>query len=333
MAQLSSVKDHRFGESRGRLSKPSGSSDIKTWLEIVKGCKYLPEANVLSLIESAKDLVIEEGNIHPVNLPVSVCGDIHGQFYDLLELFVVGGEIPWTKYVFMGDFVDRGYYSLETITYLLLLKVLHPQAIFLLRGNHETRQISQVYGFYDECIEKYGSAVVWRSFMQLFDYFTIGVIIDSKILCVHGGLSPDIRTIDQIRTIDRVMEVPGSGPLTDLLWSDPDSDMPEGVDWQVNSRGCGYLFGGNPTKQFNELNSLTMIARAHQLVLAGYEYLFEKQLLTVWSAPNYGYKCANSASILVLGIDGSQELKIFEAVPLERNPRPIKEKKQSKYFL
>jgi hypothetical protein len=92
-----------------------------------------------------------------------------------------------------GDFVDRGYYSLETITFLLILKVLHPEGIFLLRGNHETRQISQVYGFYDECIEKYGSAVVWRSFMQLFDYFTIGVIIDSSILCVHGGLSPDIR--------------------------------------------------------------------------------------------------------------------------------------------
>jgi serine/threonine-protein phosphatase PP1-1 len=92
-----------------------------------------------------------------------------------------------------GDYVDRGYYSLETITFLLILKVLHPECIFLLRGNHETRQISQVYGFYDECIEKYGSAVVWRSFMQLFDYFTIGVIIDSSILCVHGGLSPDIR--------------------------------------------------------------------------------------------------------------------------------------------
>lgn len=157
---------------------------------------------------------------------------------------------------------------------------MHPQAIFLLRGNHETRQISQVYGFYDECIEKYGSAVVWRSFMQLFDYFTIGVIIDSKILCVHGGLSPDIRTIDQIRTIgiffsiskdslhvygkfnlfliifhlifcvDRVMEVPGSGPLTDLLWSDPDSDMPEGVDWQVHFRiqSIIYKFSFNMLK-------------------------------------------------------------------------------------
>jgi serine/threonine-protein phosphatase 6 catalytic subunit len=315
------------GSSRAKTS----STDAKGWLAHVRTCKYLPEPDVLSLIELAKDLVIEEGNIHPLNLPVSVCGDIHGQFYDLLELFSVGGEIPYTKYVFMGDYVDRGYYSLETITFLLCLKVLHPEGIFLLRGNHETRQISQVYGFYDECIEKYGSAVVWRSFMGLFDYFTIGVIIDSSILCVHGGLSPDLRTIDQIRTIDRVMEVPGSGPLTDLLWSDPDADMTS--DWQINSRGCGYLFGRNPTKQFCELNSLTMVARAHQLVLAGYEYLFDKQLLTVWSAPNYGYKCANSASILVLHGDGSQELKIFEAVPLERNPRPIKEKKQSKYFL
>ncbi len=161
--------------------------------------------------------MIEESNIQPVSSPVTVCGDIHGQFYDLLELFRVGGEIPSTSYIFMGDFVDRGYYSLETLTLLMVLKarylkfIRYPDKITLLRGNHESRQITQVYGFYDECITKYGNANVWKNCCTVFDYLTLAAIVDGRVLCVHGGLSPDVRTLDQIRTIQRCQEIPHEG--------------------------------------------------------------------------------------------------------------------------
>lgn len=151
-----------------------------------------------------------------------VCGDIHGQFYDLKELFKVGGDVPETNYLFMGDFVDRGYYSVETFLLLLALKVRYPDRITLIRGNHESRQITQVYGFYDECLRKYGSAAVWRYCTEIFDYLSLSAIIDGKIFCVHGGLSPSIQYLDQIRSIDRKQEVPHDGPMCDLLWSDPE---------------------------------------------------------------------------------------------------------------
>ncbi|EPY78697.1 serine/threonine-protein phosphatase 6 catalytic subunit isoform 3, partial [Camelus ferus] len=159
------------------------------------------------------DLLLEESNVQPVSTPVTVCGDIHGQ----------------------GDFVDRGYYSLETFTYLLALKAKWPDRITLLRGNHESRQITQVYGFYDECQTKYGNANAWRYCTKVFDMLTVAALIDEQILCVHGGLSPDIKTLDQIRTIERNQEIPHKGAFCDLVWSDP-----EDVDtWAISPRGAG----------------------------------------------------------------------------------------------
>jgi len=254
---------------------------------------------------------MEEGNVQPVCAPVTVCGDVHGQFYDLKELFKIGGEIPSTNYVFLGDFVDRGKHSVETIELLLCLKARWPDKITLLRGNHESRQITRSYGFYDECLQKYGNANPWHYFMEVFDYFNLAAVIDGRILCVHGGLSPMIRTLEQIQEIDRVREIPHEGKFCDLVWSDPAI-----IDrWMLSPRGAGYHFGGKVTKEFNHINGLELICRAHQLVQEGFNYMFPaKNLVTVWSAPNYCYRCGNVASILAFDDKLHREFRMFKEV-------------------
>jgi len=167
---------------------------------------------------------------------VTVCGDIHGQFEDLMELFEIGGKAPDTNYLFMGDYVDRGYNSVETVSLLVALKVFvfmlwisesllitsflflywlcsrtqvrYSERVTILRGNHESRQTTQIYGFYDESMRKYGSANVWKYFTDLFDYLPLTALVDGQIFCLHGGLSPSIDTLDNIRSLDRLQEVP-----------------------------------------------------------------------------------------------------------------------------
>ncbi|KAF1324047.1 Phytochrome-associated serine/threonine protein phosphatase, partial [Globisporangium splendens] len=281
------------------------------WIESLRSGKLLSELELKQVCEIVKQLLIEESNVVAVSSPVTVCGDIHGQFFDLLELFRCGGEMPNTNYIFMGDFVDRGHNSVETFELLLCLKAQYPDRITLLRGNHECRQITQVYGFYEECVRKYGNANPWKYCTDVFDYLNLAAVIDGRVLCVHGGLSPEIRTLDQIRTIERQQEIPHEGSFCDLMWSDP-----EDIEtWAMSPRGAGYLFGAKVTAEFNQINGLDLICRAHQLVQEGYKYMFpEKSLVTVWSAPNYCYRCGNVAAILSFDENLEREFKLFREV-------------------
>ena len=137
------------------------------------------------------------------------------------------------------DYVDRGKQGIETFCLLIAYKIKYPKNFFILRGNHETDSVNRIYGFYDECIRKYGNAEVWKAFTDLFDYLPITALIENRYFAVHGGLSPSIDTLDQIRKLDRVREPPHEGALADLLWSDPD----ERNGFGVSSRGAGYTFG------------------------------------------------------------------------------------------
>merc|ERR1712038_820456 len=190
------------------------------------------------------------------------------------ELFRIGGVPPETNYLFTGDYVDRGYYSVKTISILMSYKVRYKDRITMTRGNHETRQITQVYGFYDECLRLYGNAKVWKAFTDLFDYLPLSAIVEKQIFCLHGGLSPSIDSLKNIMDQDRVQEVPHEGPICDLLWSDPD----DRCGWGISPRGAGYTFGQDISEQFNHNNGLTLIARAHQLVMEGYNWGHDEHL-------------------------------------------------------
>lgn len=228
-----------------------------------------------------------------------------------MELFRIGGFPPDTNYLFMGDYVDRGYYSLESVTLLVLLKVRYRDRITILRGNHESRQITQVYGFYDECFRKYGNPNVWKYFTNLFDYLPLTAVVQDEVFCLHGGLSPHLDTLDQMRKLDRVQEVPHEGPMCDLLWSDPDDRM----GWGMSPRGAGYTFGEDISSQFNHTNGLNLIARAHQLVTNGYNWSHKQNVITIFSAPNYCYRCGNEAGMMELDEHMNKSFLAFDPAP------------------
>jgi len=256
----------------------------------------LPEAGVKRLCDIACGILAEELNVQSVDSPVTVVGDVHGQFVDLLQIFDAMGRVPETNYVFLGDFVDRGTQSLETIQLLVALKVRFPLRVTLLRGNHECRSVSQVFGFYDEVYFKYGSANVWNYFTDLFDYLPLGCLIDGKVFCTHGGLSPCGTSLDDIRALEREQEVPHSGLLCDLLWSDPAEEQ----GWGLSPRGAGYNFGPDVSKMFNHQNGLQLLCRAHQVVLEGYSWAHDKNVVTVFSAPNYGGRVGNKGAVMTV---------------------------------
>jgi len=291
--------------------------------------KPLVEDDVKTLCIKAKEILEKEDNVQPVSSPVTLVGDIHGQWYDLIELFRIGGELPNTNYVFLGDYVDRGYHSIETVSLIMALKVRYPERIHILRGNHESRQITQVYGFYDQCLKQYGSPNVWKYFTDLFDFLPLSIVVDGKIFCVHGGLSPQIDTLDHIRQLDRLHEVPHDGPICDLIWSDPE----DRVSWGISPLGAGYIFGEDVTHRWNQTNGLVLTVRAHQLVMEGYQYTHANQLLTLFSAPNYCYRCGNLAGILEIDDQFQREIRQFEAAPRETNRQIHVSRTTPTYFL
>ncbi|CAI0448941.1 unnamed protein product [Linum tenue] len=255
----------------------------------------LSEAEIRQLCGASREIFLQQPNLLELEAPIKICGDIHGQYSDLLRLFEYGGLPPHANYLFLGDYVDRGKQSLETICLLLAYKIKYPENFFLLRGNHECASINRIYGFFDECKRRFNIRL-WKTFTDCFNCLPVAALIDEKILCMHGGLSPDLHNLDQIRNLARPTDVPDTGLLCDLLWSDPSKEV---QGWGMNDRGVSFTFGPDKVAEFLQKHDLDLICRAHQVVVEdGYEFFANRQLLTIFSAPNYCGEFDNAGAMM-----------------------------------
>ena len=257
----------------------------------------LPEDTIVSLLGTARDILLEQPMLLELNAPISIVGDIHGQYCDLLRLFEMGGSPSTSRpYLFLGDYVDRGAQGIECICLLATYKIKFPENFFMLRGNHECPSINRIYGFYDECKRRY-SVKLWRLMNDMMNCLPIAAIVDERMFCVHGGLSPDLVAFDQVLDIERPAQVPDQGLLCDFLWADPDPDI---RGWEENARGVSYTFGADCVSNFLEQHDFDLVVRAHQVVEDGYEFFADRQLVTIFSAPNYCGEFDNAGAMMIV---------------------------------
>ena len=268
-------------------------------IKLVSESNLLSEEELKFLCTKSMEIFMQESSFLELTAPIIICGDIHGQYRDLIRLFDFGGSPQKKQYLFLGDYVDRGKNSIECIALLLAYKVKYPKSIYLLRGNHESEMINRTYGFYDECKRRYNLRI-WKTFSDCFNWLPISAIVNQKILCMHGGLSPDLQSLNNIKQIVRPTEVPDKGLLCDLLWSDPEKDC---EDWAPNSRGISVLFNEELIEKALDELDIDLICRAHQVVEFGYEFFAQRKLVTVFSAPNYCGEFDNAGAFMTVDKD------------------------------
>ncbi|MES1909939.1 MAG: hypothetical protein MHM6MM_002617 [Cercozoa sp. M6MM] len=302
-----------------------GRPDLRVLFKQLYAEGRLSHDQAMRLVTAAKRLFRAEPNLLRLSDPITVCGDVHGQFFDLVRLLEAGGDPASTNYLFLGDYVDRGCFSTEVVFYLFAFKICYPETFHMLRGNHECRHLTTYFNFRDECIYKYNYDV-YEAIMQAFDYLPLAATVNNKFLCVHGGLSPDVATLDDIDKIERGKEVPKSGAFCDLLWADPvhepdpTNPMDDDDDYNINAdqaspwfsynetRQCSYVFGADATSAFLRRNRLTCVIRAHEAQYEGYKMAQKTRkgvprVITIFSAPNYCDAYKNKGACLRIDED------------------------------
>ena len=314
------VEEHSVSVGSSRSDIDQSAPYSEPWHIFVD----LKEAEIRELCHRARELFAEQPMLLELEAPLKVVGDIHGQYFDLLRIFEFAGfPSPGdnVNYLFLGDYVDRGKLSIETIVLLFSFKVhslsfilslslwitwyfrdcfwlrvqlKYPLNFFMLRGNHEAARVNQIYGFYDECKRRF-SVDLWKRMCDVFNCLPVCALVEEKVFCMHGGLSPELKSLDIINRIQRPTDIPDHGLLCDLLWSDPD---PESEGWGINERGVSYTFGKDVATRFLRKHDLDLIVRAHQVVEDGYEFFAGRRLVTVFSAPNYCGEFDNAAGIM-----------------------------------
>lgn len=303
------VAPPRFPLAHNKLFRADGSIDLEALGQHLNREGRLSLDDAYSLINKCALTFQKEPNLLKLHDPITVCGDVHGQFFDLLRLMEAGGDPSETQYLFLGDYVDRGCFSTECIFFLTAHKLTYPNSFFMIRGNHECRHLTSFFNFKDECLYKY-NIELYDAVMDMFDMLPIAATINGKFLCCHGGLSPDISTLRDIKELDRYQEVPREGPFCDLLWADPvddeketeteEYDDPDSIDAEPTTwfaynetRQCSYVFGIDAVTTFLKKNNLTAIIRAHEAQFDGYKMqMINEQtqiprVITIFSAPNY----------------------------------------------
>ncbi|BCS28824.1 serine/threonine-protein phosphatase 2B catalytic subunit [Aspergillus puulaauensis] len=267
----------------------------------------LTEDQALWIIHTGTQVLKSEPNLLEMDAPITVCGDVHGQYYDLMKLFEVGGDPSETRYLFLGDYVDRGYFSIECVLYLWALKIWYPNTLWLLRGNHECRHLTDYFTFKLECKHKY-SETIYEACIESFCALPLAAVMNKQFLCIHGGLSPELHTLEDIKSIDRFREPPTHGLMCDILWADPLEDFGQEKtgDYFIHNsvRGCSYFFSYPAACAFLEKNNLLSVIRAHEAQDAGYR-MYRKtrttgfpSVMTIFSAPNYLDVYNNKAAVL-----------------------------------
>jgi len=255
----------------------------------------LAESDIQRLCNLANPIFLSENSLLELRGPIHVIGDIHGQYYDLLRVFQYGGFPPASNYLFLGDYVDRGYCGIEVICLLLCYKIRFRNNFFMLRGNHESATTAKNYGFFEECRTRYNSSLFKTFTSMVFDALPFAATIGDQILCVHAGIGPDMKTLADIRHLKRPVDVPDQGTMCDLVWSDPD---PSVVGFTENERGVSHKFGNDVLVKYLDENKLALLVRAHQVVPNGYEFIANKRLLTIFTAPNYCGEYENRGAFL-----------------------------------
>ena len=289
-----SLKESNY-KNLGNLSPPSDQTTSFT------------QENIEIICELSKEIFRQQPILLELMAPIVICGDIHGQFTDLINIFEKCGYPPHSNYLFLGDYVDRGKQSLETICLLLAYKIKYPENFFLLRGNHECASINRIYGFYDECQRRF-NLNLWKVFTDTFNFLPVAALINDRIFCMHGGIPRNLDKISQIHQILRPTDIPDKGILCDLLWADPSPDF-EG--WRPNDRGVSFTFGKDIVNKFKKENDIDLICRAHQVVEDGYEFFAKRGLVTIFSAPNYCDDIGNNGAMVLVDHDLLCSFKIL----------------------
>ncbi len=262
-----------------------------------------------TLVKQVIPLIMEEPNL--LNLDVDsknmyVFGDIHGQFADMVRFIHMADLPPRAKILFLGDYVDRGFNSIEVIALLFALKIKYPRHVYLLRGNHECKNLNNLYGFSEECTGRYGEIEgtrIWKNINNALMRLPLAALINKSIFCIHGGIPKKLDKLEDIDAIPRGTNIPDSGLLCDLTWADPKRTKDK---WEENDRGVSHTFNENALNDFVAAHNIDLVCRGHQVVQHGYKFFgSQKKLITIFSAPNYCGYIGNDAAVMCI----SPELK------------------------
>ena len=268
--------------------------------------KSLKVSDMSCICNVCQSMFAKEDTLLQLKSPIHIVGDLHGNINDLLRVFAEKGIPPNERFLFLGNYVNKGPSSVEVISLLLGMKVLFPSSIFLLRGSHESDVMGEMFGFRNECKSKL-SLPIYTLINKVFDVLPIAALIEDQAFCVHGGISPKLEKVDQIRDVRRPLKIPDEGLITDLLWSDPTTECDE---WKRSPRGSTYLWGQKALFDFLRKNNLKMMIRAHELVYEGVATPFTGAI-TVFTSSYYEGKYKNRAGFVTLNEDLETEPTIL----------------------